>query len=272
MEVIALIGSSGTGKSHRALLLAHQQEAQALIDDGLLIQENRILAGSSAKRQPTRIGAIKAALFTDEKQAQEVRTALEHLSPEKVLILGTSLKMVERITARLGLPAPQKTFTIEDVASEKEIRKAKYMRTSFSKHVIPVPTLEVKRSFPGTLADPLQVFLRRKNPAGKKDWLEQSVVRPTYTYNGRLTIANSALVAIAAHAAATVDGVKNAGRLTVNPLYEGSITIEVTPIITYGSILPEVARKIQQQVKTSVEEMTGLLVKEVNVQVKGLSL
>lgn len=254
------------------MLLAHQQEAQALIDDGLLIQEDRILAGSSAKRQPTRIGAIKTALFTDEKQAQEVRAALEHLAPERVLILGTSLKMVERIAERLGLSAPQKIFSIEDVASEKEIRKAKYMRTGFSKHVIPVPTLEVKRSFPGTLVDPLQIFLRRKAPSGKKDWLEQSVVRPTYTWNGRLTIANSALAAIAAHAAAAVDGVKSPGRVTINPIYEGSITIEVAPIISYGSILPEVAQKIQQQVKKAVEEMTGLLVKEVNVQVKGLSM
>ena len=69
MEVFALVGPSGTGKSHRATIVAHQFEAQAIIDDGLLIQGNRILAGASAKRQPTRIGAIKSALFMDDKHA-----------------------------------------------------------------------------------------------------------------------------------------------------------------------------------------------------------
>lgn len=271
MEVFALVGPSGTGKSHRATVIAHQLEAQAIIDDGLLIQGNRILAGTSAKRQPTRIGAIKSALFMDEKQAREIKEALTGLTPGKVLILGTSVQMAERIASRLDLPAPVKIVKIEDIASEKEIRKAKFLRTQFSKHVIPAPTLEVKKSFPGTLVDPFQVFLRKKGVPGKKDWLEQSVIRPTFTYHGRLTIANSALSAIAGHIAGTVSGVSNPGRVNVNVEQEGIVTIDTFPTVTFGFHLHEVAIEIQRRIKQAVEEMTGLQVKEVNVQIKGLS-
>ena len=38
MEVIAFVGPSGSGKSHRAIGIAHQYNCDAIIDDGLLIQ------------------------------------------------------------------------------------------------------------------------------------------------------------------------------------------------------------------------------------------
>lgn len=271
MQVISLVGPSGTGKSHRATNIAHQLEAQAIIDDGLLIQGNRILAGSSAKRQPTRIGAIKSALFIDENRVQEIKKALSDLAPEKVLILGTSQEMIEKIASRLGLPAPSRVLNIEDVASEKEIRKAKYLRAQFSKHVIPAPTLEVKRSFPGTLVDPLHVFLRKRGVSGKKDWLEQSIIRPTFTFHGKLSISNNALEAIAGHAANTVAGVSQAGKIAIHVEQEGIVAIDIAPVLTFGYPLHLVAGEIQQRIITAVEEMTGLQVRMVNVQVKGLS-
>ena len=45
MQVYALVGESGTGKSFRAKLLAQKYGISALIDDGLLIQDDKILAG-----------------------------------------------------------------------------------------------------------------------------------------------------------------------------------------------------------------------------------
>ena len=43
MEVIAFVGSSGTGKSHRALVLAHENKIECIIDDGILIHDNKLL-------------------------------------------------------------------------------------------------------------------------------------------------------------------------------------------------------------------------------------
>jgi uncharacterized alkaline shock family protein YloU len=272
LEVYALVGPSGTGKSHRAAVIAHNMKAQVIIDDGLLINRNRILAGASAKSQPTRLGAIKSSLFINEEHVQEIKDVLEDLYPERILILGTSLEMVKRISSRLDLPLPAKVINIEDVASEKELRKAKFLRTRFSKHVIPAPTLEVKKSFPGVLVDPLKIFLRHKDVKEKKDWLEKSVVRPTFTFHGKLTIANSALSAIIEHTAGLIKGVEQVGKININAVQKGIITIDISPTFTFGYNLQDVAVDVQQKVKQAVENMTGLQVAEVNVHVKGLTL
>ena len=57
MEVYALIGSSGTGKSHHAQAVAFREGINIILDDGLLIQGSRIIAGRSAKREPTKLQA-----------------------------------------------------------------------------------------------------------------------------------------------------------------------------------------------------------------------
>ena len=44
ITVYALVGESGTGKSFRAKLLAQKYGLEAIIDDGLLIKEDKILA------------------------------------------------------------------------------------------------------------------------------------------------------------------------------------------------------------------------------------
>ena len=53
VTVFALVGESGTGKSFRSKLLAEQYSIEAMIDDGLLIQDEKIIAGRSAKREKT---------------------------------------------------------------------------------------------------------------------------------------------------------------------------------------------------------------------------
>ena len=47
--------------------------------------------------------------------------------------------------------------------------------------------------------------------------------------------------------------------------------IDVDIIVEYGARIPDVAFEIQNKVKKSVEEMTGLKVEEVNVHVQGVN-
>ena len=47
--------------------------------------------------------------------------------------------------------------------------------------------------------------------------------------------------------------------------------IDVNIIVEYGSRIPDVAFEIQNRVKKSVENMTGLKVEEVNVHVQGVN-
>ena len=61
MRVYAFVGPSGTGKSYRAQLVAGENNIKYIIDDGLLIDDNEVIAGTSAKKAPTKIETIKHA-------------------------------------------------------------------------------------------------------------------------------------------------------------------------------------------------------------------
>lgn len=52
---------------------------------------------------------------------------------------------------------------------------------------------------------------------------------------------------------------------------EETAKIDVNIIVEYGTRIPDVAFEIQNRVKTSVENMTGLKVSEVNVHVQGVN-
>ena len=176
MEVYALVGRRGTGKSHHAQLLAHHYGINYLLDDGLLIKGSQILAGRSAKRENTRYGAIKRALLHDDEHARQLRDRLKELTPSKLLILATSERMAEVIAGRLEVPPPHRYIHIEDIASPEAIEKARQMRNEKNRHVIPLPTFSIKKEFPGYIVDPLRSFFRLPSP--QQQWLWSVIVRP----------------------------------------------------------------------------------------------
>jgi ABC-type dipeptide/oligopeptide/nickel transport system ATPase component len=138
MDVVALVGSSGTGKSHRALIVAHENNIDAIIDDGLLIKDSKIIAGYSAKKEPSKIRAVKRAIFMDAGHAEEVRKAIQSVQPKRILILGTSVNMIQKITTALDLPDIGTVIRIEDIATKAEIAKARESRLKEGKHIIQI--------------------------------------------------------------------------------------------------------------------------------------
>lgn len=194
MEVIGFYGPPGTGKSDRALVVAYENKASCIIDDGILIYHSRIVAGKSAKREESRLKAVRRAIFWDEEQKEEVKSALAKINPARVLILGTSDRMVNTIAKALELPRPARYIRIEDVARPEDMLKASEARHKEGKHVIPVPTMELKPYFKGYLVDPLR-FLRNRKKESKRfsEWDERSVVRPVFSYYGKLTFSDKVI-------------------------------------------------------------------------------
>ncbi len=269
ITVYALVGPSGTGKSHRAIKIAHDYHADLIIDDGLIIRGNHILVGHTAKREATRIGAIKAALFMDKKLAEQAQQAILKAAPQSILILGTSKGMVDKISLALHLPRITRYISIEEVSSKEEIEKARFMRNKYSKHVIPAPTMEVKKTFPGTFIDPIKVFLKPHNKNNDRSWQEQSVVRPTFTFYGHLTISQNALISIVAITAKEIEGIKSIGKINIIQ-NDTKVTITLHPVLYYGINLPNTSKIIQSAIRQKVEYMTGLVVEAVNIIVKDL--
>jgi len=271
VEVVALVGPSGTGKSHRAQLVAYDLGADAVIDDGLLVREGKILAGKSAKREETRMAAIRRAIFADPDHAAEVRAALDQVQPERLLILGTSEKMVRRIASALRLDAPVRVIPIEAVASPVEIRRARRVRQQEGKHVVPAPTFDVRRTFSGYLVDPLRLWLRSRTERARDMVIEKSVVRPTFSSLGRFTIADTVVSSIAARACLQVEGISRVFRVSVEITREG-VAINLDVAVRYGVQIESVLVEAQRAVKAVVEYMTALFVMTVNVHARKVTV
>ncbi len=266
MKIYALVGSSGTGKSHKAMALASDLEIDFIIDDGLLINDNKKLAGKSAKREKTTIGAVKRALFFKDDHKLDVVETLKMHQPEKLLLIGTSDNMVEKIAKRLDVGPIDRIVYIDEISTEDEIKLAKEMRMLHGKHVIPVPTLEIKKDFSGYFLDPLKVFRRHKK-GEHMEFSEKTVVRPTFSYLGKYTISNKTISQIISHVANKLDGVYKTTKIKLVKTKEGSL-IDVEIIFDIHARVHLVAHEIQENVKKEFEHMTQMHIIEVNVHAK----
>lgn len=267
MEVFALIGASGTGKSHRASVVAADRGIDVILDDGLLVMDGRIVAGRSAKREDTMVAAVKRAILDDPAHAYDIRRALDEIRPERLLILGTSQHMVKRVMKTLGLDsAPLSIIPIETVADAAEIAMARTIRRQQGKHVIPAPTFEVRKTFSGYLVDPLRSIVRGKE---QRRVVEKSVVRPTYSSLGRFYIADTVLASIAAWAAGGIPGVGRVLKCTMTPWPDG-VECHLDVALLRGFVIPEALRLVQEAVKEQVEYQTALNVLGVHVTARRL--
>ncbi|ATW24364.1 Asp23/Gls24 family envelope stress response protein [Candidatus Formimonas warabiya] len=269
MQVLAFIGPSGTGKSHHAIFVAQEYHAEMIIDDGLLIQGSRILAGSSAKRSPTKVGAIKTALFTEDAHAEEVKNQIAESQPSRILILGTSTSMVEKIALRLELPLPETVINIDDIVSPESIKKARQIREQLGTHVVPAPTVEVKQRFSGNIIDPLRSFFRKRNPGNrpltsKHLWVEQTVVRPTFNFWGKFYISNYVIIEIIKYVSLDVPGIDRVMRSNVENSEQG-LALHVDVSLVYGYFLPDVMVQAQKTIQKHVEYMTSLNVISIDI-------
>ncbi len=66
-------------------------------------------------------------------------------------------------------------------------------------------------------------------------------------------------------------GKKNASKGVRVNMNDDSVTIDLYMIVDYGVKIPELAWEVQENVKNSVETMTGLTVDNVNIHVEGIS-
>ena len=267
-KVYAFVGPSGTGKSYRAQMVAGENDIHYIIDDGLLIRDNDVIAGVSAKKAPTKIETVKRAIFIDEKERKEMREALKKFKPESILILGTSDDMVEKIATNLGLEVPEKTIYINQVATETEMETAKRIRTTEGKHVIPVPTFEIKRDFSGYILDPLQIF--KFNSKTNEPYIaEKSIIRPTFSYMGNFTISDTVFRQIAEYVARKTEGLNRLSRIRVESTISGMI-IYMEVYVVYGYNIVNVLREFKQRTKKEIERLTTMNVQEVSVMAKGV--
>lgn len=122
-----------------------------------------------------------------------------------------------------------------------------------------------------------------------KEYKSDSVTLEAEENGGELKIANEVVAIIAALAATEVDGVASlVGNMTheliaklgmkslskgVNVSVEGGVVnAQVSLVIQYGYSVPAVSAKVQEKIKSAIENMTGLQVETVKVTIAGVNM
>ena len=268
IKVYALVGRAGTGKSFRAKLVSQKLGLDLMIDDGLLIKDQKILAGTSAKKEKAYLSAIKTALFDSPSHKDEVRKALDDEKFKRVLIIGTSERMVRLIASRLNLPAPFKILRIEEIATEAEIENAMRHREEGGKHVIPVPAVEIARNYPHLLYETVKVFLRRGKFffSRKSRSYEKSVVRPEYSRKGRVAISEAALTQMVIHCAEEYDSALRIDKVTVKNQGRNYV-LGVQLKVPFRVQLSGNVHNFREYLIDNIERFTGILIEKIDVTI-----
>ncbi len=104
---------------------------------------------------------------------------------------------------------------------------------------------------------------------------------------GVLRIHKNVISSISSIAAVEIDGVKRVGRGLNSSLLEllgkklfsvikvdisknEEVKVEIPLIVKYGYNIPEIASRVQENVRLALERMSNFSVKDVNVNVKGI--
>lgn len=263
MEVYALVGSSGTGKSYKSLELAYDNDIDYIIDDGILIHNNKVLAGISAKQANTKMEAVKRAIFLDIHHRKEVKMKIQEKEVKKILIIGTSKKMVNQISSRLELGEIKKYIDIKDISTEEEINKAKAWRKKGS-HIIPVPTIEIKSMTSGLKIESLKRKLFRKN-SKKEEVLEKTIIRPTFSYIGKFFISQNVIEEIIRYEINNNEYISKVNKIDINNT-NNIITLSININICDADQIKN-CNYLQEQIKRNIEKITSINVEKINIYI-----
>ncbi len=271
VQTFALVGKSGSGKSFRARLLMEKYGITLLVDDGLLIEDQRIIAGKSAKKEDTYMAAVRTALFTEKTHRREVRRAIERSRFKRILVLGTSDRMIIKICAALQLREPKRIIRIEEIATEEEIRTAINHRNVSGRHVIPVPSIEVRRNYPRVMSDSIRVIWRRGLGLLRPDkTYEKTVVRPTFSSKGMVTISEAALTQMIMHCVDEQSPGIAVCRVSISSDNRG-YHIDVHVRVPYRLELKGSIYSLQQYIVEHVERFTGIMIDELNIVIDNVT-
>lgn len=271
MKIYSFTGKSGTGKSYQAIRVAKEKGIPALIDDGLLIYRNKIVAGNSAKKCESKAKAMRTALFNYEDQRSDVQKKIKSLKIKKLLVLGTSDRMVDIITDTLELPRAMERLYIEDFTSAGERELAAERRNNHGEHVIPAPMGDLKRDFAGYFMNPQRLLKNWTLANDETDKYEKTVVMPQYAYSGNYTINENVIgdiiriVAKKYRRNIRVTNFYNNGK-TGNLVIELDLKVRKTVDCIRSCII------LQRDVKRSIEQMTSFQVKCINIKIRELVL
>lgn len=262
------MGPAGTGKSQRVFEVCNRFGGiKHVIDDGLLLREGLIIAGTSAKEETSKIRAVRRAIFDFEDHRREVALALERENPESVLVVATSEAMARRICSRLNLPMPSAVVRIDEVASPREIEEALRARREKGSHVVPVPKVELRKRFLGKLVDSIRFW--KFWPNG--ELVEKTIVRPPFSFYGKLVISPLAVEQLVERTLLNVSWVEEIVDLSVDGGgVERPLEVRVSLVLKLVGPVHLYARRARDLIYRAITFFFGLKVDRIEVLISGV--
>ena len=142
------------------------------------------------------------------------------------------------------------------------------IRQTEGKHVIPVPTFEIKKDFSGYLLDPLQIF--KTKGKGQKPYIaEKSIIRPTFSYLGNFTISDSVFREIVEYLASKMPEIHKILRTRANNTPEGPV-IYMEVSVVYGYNVVEGLAELKRRAKREIENLTAMNVQSIDIVAKSV--
>jgi uncharacterized alkaline shock family protein YloU len=169
---------------------------------------------------------------------------------------------------------------IGDITTEEEREQAHKKRYELGGHIIPAPTVQIKKDFSGYFVHPLKSLRdfsedvwKGIDPFTERDirrpFAERTVVRPTYSYLGAFSVSDHAITDIVNIVAEGFPEVASVEHAFVRVRADGVI-IETEVVMNYGFIVTEAARRLQARIAERTEEMTAMNIIAVDIEIKGL--
>ncbi len=226
------------------------------------------------------MAAVKRAIFHDPIHASQVRERIAQLEPKKILILGTSERMIDRITEALGLPQVKYKIFIQDIATPEQIELAQTMRRE-GKHVIPLPSIEVKKDIPNYWIDSIFGFMTKKNKdkdkekdkdkSGSMAADDKCIVRPRFSQLGRLTIAENAIEQIVRYNLLQQEEFDRGAKIQVD-MSDFGVSIYCEMKIRFGIPMQSAIEQFQIHTIQDLDKMTNLTVQRIDVRITGITV
>ncbi|MBD8032789.1 ATP-binding protein [Solibacillus merdavium] len=265
MIIYSLSGPSGTGKSTSALQFAHEQNIQAIIDDGLFIVNGEKVAGTSAKFEKNTLKAVRRAIFDDDVHKEEILKAIQSYEVKSILIIGTSDKMTKKIAARLEIGEINHFYYVQDIRTEKEIRIAKYIREVQGKHVMPVPYKQVEQNFFKRLVQRgKEIFSSTQVKLG-----ETTIVQPDFHQNS-VYIARSVYLDVLEHVLEQQNQITKfeVPNLQIEGVPQMNINIYLRLPVHYH--VPTYLYEVQKDIADVFSHQFGIEPEKINLQLRGI--
>jgi uncharacterized alkaline shock family protein YloU len=67
-------------------------------------------------------------------------------------------------------------------------------------------------------------------------------------------------------------GVKSLTKGVKVDVFENTVVVDLAIMVEYGYNIPAISQKVQQKVKSAIENMTGLEVTDVNIRIAGVNM